>query len=457
VQVDVAGLDGTVRRTWADPDGRVFTFDPAQIRRDASGALWVFDPVGSRNRFFTAEVAQRDGLVGPEIRAELDAYGFRYAELGRLYLLAQERQQTFEQAVGVELARRRDRLSAHHDDLPELLQYAADAQAHWRQEAILRRQEEAGNDSLTDFLTLSEQRHQAEWNEEAATKILDLLRAAARGESSTPGFTDEEVRDIADGLDRMTSLHDHELAASRREQRQRRAVERANAARPRQNPASSEWSRTDGGLTAEQESALTSRGLSPVYVPATGDEIVNALGAGAATELTAIGRGRPATPGELRRYLADTLTADLEHAPAERRLWPAIDAELDRLGLRQDASLSDDLRRSLVATLIAPDRSDGAELLMLIAAGVVLRLRIVVIPPSGVAAEYGASSGRRIVLVRLPRGGAYTGVWTATELAGDDAPPEAPPSSAPSPGPQGTGSRQPIANLGVDPFSGVGI
>jgi hypothetical protein len=69
------------------------------------------------------------------------------------------------------------------------------------------------------FLTLSERRHQAEWNEEAATKILDLLRAAARGESRTPDFTDGEVRDIADGLDRMTSLHDRELAASRPEHR----------------------------------------------------------------------------------------------------------------------------------------------------------------------------------------------------------------------------------------------
>ncbi|WP_460359808.1 hypothetical protein, partial [Actinoallomurus bryophytorum] len=220
---------------------------------------------------------------------------------------------------------------------------------------------------------------------------------------------------------------------------------------------SSAASRTGGGLTREQESALTSQGLAPLYVPATGDEIVNALGAGAATELAAIGRGRPATPDELRRHLADMLAADLARTSAERRLWPMIDAELGRIGLSRDAPMTDDLRRSLMAMLTSPGRSDGAEVLMLVATGVVLRLRVVVISPSGVADEYGFPSGRRIVLVRLPQGGAYIGVWTATRQVGDGAPSEDPPSPAPSPGPQSTGSRQPIANLGVDPFSGVGI
>ncbi|WP_141960105.1 hypothetical protein [Actinoallomurus bryophytorum] len=457
VQVDIVGLDGTVRRTWADPDGRAFTFDPARIRRDASGALWIFDPVTSKNRFFTAEIAQRDGLLQPDMRAELDAYGFGYAELGRLYLLAQERQQTFEQAAGAELAIRRDRLTAHHDDLPELLQHAADAQAHWRQEAIERRRLQAENDSLTGFLELSEKRHQAEWNEEAATKILDLLRAAARSGFRTD-LTEQEVREIADGLDRMTFQHDRELAMSRREQRHARAERRELAAwAPQDRGGSSAASRTGGGLTREQESALTSQGLAPLYVPATGDEIVNALGAGAATELAAIGRGRPATPDELRRHLADMLAADLARTSAERRLWPMIDAELGRIGLSRDAPMTDDLRRSLMAMLTSPGRSDGAEVLMLVATGVVLRLRVVVISPSGVADEYGFPSGRRIVLVRLPQGGAYIGVWTATRQVGDGAPSEDPPSPAPSPGPQSTGSRQPIANLGVDPFSGVGI
>ncbi|HXA58600.1 MAG TPA: hypothetical protein VNW94_05505, partial [Streptosporangiaceae bacterium] len=200
VRIDVTRPDGTVRQTWIDPDGRTFAFDPARTRTDpnAGGAVWVFDPATSRNRFFSAAVAEANGLLTPAQRAESDVYGLTYNDLGRLYLTTDG--WTFAQEFNAEIATRAQRLASLHPALPDLLRRAADAQAYWGQEAerLQRRQNDA--DPVAMLLELFEQTWHAQWNQESATQILGWLRTSARGGPGGRTWTEDEIRAIAGRL-----------------------------------------------------------------------------------------------------------------------------------------------------------------------------------------------------------------------------------------------------------------
>ncbi|WP_285585005.1 protein-glutamine glutaminase family protein, partial [Actinoallomurus iriomotensis] len=207
VRVDVDRSDGTLRRTWISPNGRIYFFDPATAiwrPRTRGAALWVIEKTTSReHRVFSSAMAVRQGLAPPELRAELNLYGLDYQQMGRLYVDAQVRQQTFEQAVRVELRDRARRLSEQHPVLPVLLSRAADAHAHWQNEEdrLKRRQLPPGDASAT-AVSLSEARD----NVETARRLLDDLRAVARGGPGAPAWNAQDVRSAAAGVDRLDGL-----------------------------------------------------------------------------------------------------------------------------------------------------------------------------------------------------------------------------------------------------------
>lgn len=484
VRVDVTRPDGTARQTWIDPDGRTYAFDPARTRTDddTGGAVWVFDPATSRNRFFTAAVAETNGLLTAAQRADADAYGLTYGDMGRLYLTAPARDQMFGQAFNAEIATRAHRLASLNPVLPELLHRAAEAHAFWRQEAERLQRRQNDEDPLGLILEPSERIRRAE----SAARILGLLRASARSGPGDRTWTEDDVRAIADRLD---------------EAAHRTASAPGDAPPADDSPAVPAGPVTapevDGGLSAPQAATLTRMGLSMIPVPAFGDELIHALGAVATAEIAAIGNGRPPTAGEARAHLADALTADLQLDPGERRFWPALDAHLTVPHEPEPAGgagpagpgqgPTDGRRRAAVATITAPDGTDEADRLTLAAAAVVLGLRTTVVPPDGVPVDFGPSPGRRIVLARLAAPGPHTGSWGATEPVADRGPassqgpaqatasgarrvpprtqvPAAPgapatadpagPSSAPrSGGSRARADRPPMANLGVDPFA----
>ncbi|MCW2863312.1 MAG: hypothetical protein JWP48_5020, partial [Actinoallomurus sp.] len=205
VRVDVTRSDGTVDQMWIGPDGDAYPFDPEQTRPDGSGALWVFDRTTSRSRYFSAAVAQRNGLLSPAQRAEADAYRLTYTDMGRLYLAAPARQQSFEQAFNAEIDARGGRLGAIDPALPGLLYRAADAHEFWQWEAERRHDHWNAEDPLGSDLALSEWAHQAQLNEESAEEALRLLQDTARGGPGSPAWTDHDVRSTTDRLSRLAT------------------------------------------------------------------------------------------------------------------------------------------------------------------------------------------------------------------------------------------------------------
>jgi hypothetical protein len=205
VRVDVTRSDGTVDQMWIGPGGEAYPFDPEQTRPDGSGALWVFDRTTSRSRYFSAAVAQRNGLLSPAQRADADAYRLTYTDMGRLYLAAPARQQSFEQAFNAEIDARGGRLGAIDPALPGLLYRAVDAHEFWQWEAERRHDHWNAADPLGSDLALSEWAHQAQLNEESAEEALRLLQDTARGGPGGPAWTDHDVRSITDRLSRLAT------------------------------------------------------------------------------------------------------------------------------------------------------------------------------------------------------------------------------------------------------------
>ncbi|HXA58598.1 MAG TPA: hypothetical protein VNW94_05495 [Streptosporangiaceae bacterium] len=220
----------------------------------------------------------------------------------------------------------------------------------------------------------------------------------------------------------------------------------------------------NGGLSGRQATELAQRDLGVVHVPAIGDELVHALSAVATAEISVIGGGIPAGPAELRAHFTAALTADLRRDLREQRLWPVIGEQL---------GVPSDQRHSLILLVTEPDGTTRADDAMLVAAAVVLGLRITVLMPAGALVEFGPDSGRPVVLVRLLAPGRYTGVWAATVSVVDSVPPLPPESPTPATpaagrgqvtaipptGAQSTASQaddhgSPMANLGIDPFTG---
>ncbi|GAA4509200.1 hypothetical protein GCM10023191_070070 [Actinoallomurus oryzae] len=207
LRVDVIHSDATVRQNWSSPGGSTYFHDPATTSWDPGAGLWVFDKAASRRRMFTSAMAEQQGLVSPELRAELDLYGLGYQEMGRLYLSAQVRQQTFEQAVRAELGDRTRRLSEQHPVLPVLLARAAAAHAHWQdEEGRLERRQLPPLDTSATAVSLSERLHAAQDNTEAARRLLDDLRAMARGGPGTPDWRAQDLRSAAADVDRLDGL-----------------------------------------------------------------------------------------------------------------------------------------------------------------------------------------------------------------------------------------------------------
>ncbi|MCO5991547.1 hypothetical protein NE235_36075 [Actinoallomurus spadix] len=219
------------------------------------------------------------------------------------------------------------------------------------------------------------------------------------------------------------------------------------------------------GLTRPQAAALERMGLRPVLVLATGDPVVHALQAVAPAETSVAAGGRPASPAELRAYLADALATDLNSGAP--RFWPAV---------RMPDGATDDQRRALIAALTSPQGGADADEAFLAAAAAVLGLRVAVLRPDGGTVESGSPSGRPVVLLRLQAPGRYTAAWAGTEPDTDGGTPATPPARpaprppvrpAPPTGDLGAvppparnaasaeaAARTPIANLDADPFQG---
>ncbi|MFF2519272.1 hypothetical protein [Streptomyces sp. NPDC058086] len=115
VTIDIARPDGTSRRQWISPDGRVHAFDPAS-----------FDEAT-----LTADVAQQSGLLTSALRPRVDALQLSATDLGALYRTSWTWPRTFEQAVSAEVDQR---LASLSPELPELFDRACQADGRHRQE-----------------------------------------------------------------------------------------------------------------------------------------------------------------------------------------------------------------------------------------------------------------------------------------------------------------------------------
>ena len=142
--------------------------------------------------------------------------------------------------------------------------------------------------------------------------------------------------------------------------------------------------------------------------------------------------GAAPAPDQVRAYLADTLARDLDRPGARRRHWPLLEADIRRLKatLRPGPEpLTDAARRELIGRLRTPEA--GSDVIAALAAGRVFGLAVTLVLPDGSLAEAGTSSGRSVVLVRLPG----TGDWAATLPVTPPAPPAAPEAGMNRPGP----------------------
>jgi hypothetical protein len=203
LRVDVTGPDGTVHRTWIYPDGGMYAFDPGHTRQDRdtrNGTVRVFSPVTSGTHLLTTGVAEAYGLLTPDQRAQADGYGLDQADMGRIYLTAPIRQQTFEQAFTAEIAARGQRLSGIHPDLPRLLRDAVAENAFWQRVAQTRRPQQGADDPLGTWLSLSGRVHEAQWNQEEAARIVEELQGAARSAPGDRTWTPDDVQAIRNRL-----------------------------------------------------------------------------------------------------------------------------------------------------------------------------------------------------------------------------------------------------------------
>ncbi|MDH6565079.1 hypothetical protein M2160_000100 [Streptomyces sp. SAI-117] len=166
-----------------------------------------------------------------------------------------------------------------------------------------------------------------------------------------------------------------------------------------------------------QEAQLALRGLEPVYVLATGDELAHALTAVAPGESGQLaGHSRPAGPEELRNALADALAADLRRPPEERRLWPAV-ADLTGPEGTAPPLASSGSEEDIVHALRTGSGSRASDWLTLAVAAHVLGLRLTVLRTDGTPWAAGPDDGRPVVLLQQEDPGPYTARWAATEPA----------------------------------------
>ncbi|WP_265565446.1 hypothetical protein [Streptomyces hygroscopicus] len=130
VTLDIARPDGTSRRQWISPDGRVHAFDPASFD-DAT---------------LTADLAQQAGLLTPALRPKVDALRLGATDLGALYRTSWTWPRTFEQAVSAEIDHR---LASLSPELPALFDRACQADGRHRKELERLTEEHAAAQQAT--------------------------------------------------------------------------------------------------------------------------------------------------------------------------------------------------------------------------------------------------------------------------------------------------------------------
>lgn len=199
VRVDVHRSDGTVRQRWIDPNGEVHGFDPSRYWFDGDERqLHVGHGLG--DRVFTAHLTYENGLLSRFYRDEALAFGLTNPELGRIYLSAMARQETFEQAVAKEITARRAELDAMHPRLSDLVRRVFDVRRFWQGEvawhqARMRERAPAYQAHPEDQERLDE-----------ARQLFAGLREFARPDATGPD--DADVRSINDRLNEMMELRD---------------------------------------------------------------------------------------------------------------------------------------------------------------------------------------------------------------------------------------------------------
>ncbi|MEU9383237.1 hypothetical protein AB0D38_20615 [Streptomyces sp. NPDC048279] len=229
--VDIAAPDGTARRWWLGPDGRVHAFHPV-----------TFD-----DRTLTAETAQQAGLLPSELRPDVDAYELNAADLSTLYRTSWARVQTFEQAVSAEIGRRGRRLALLDPKLPGLFDRARGAEAFWRAEAARLTADHAAAQRVVQQIRAR--------LDEVRRRLHELQLAQARVTVEAPVVGEDQQAALEDDIrERKTEqgwLEGNLVIRSRREQslardlfsanaRLRRAVEALDHIRDLARPANQE-------------------------------------------------------------------------------------------------------------------------------------------------------------------------------------------------------------------------
>ncbi|MGW0297158.1 hypothetical protein ACWDYK_10640 [Streptomyces anthocyanicus] len=102
---------------WADPDGTIHAFDPA----DASNESDVPTTSTSDGKPLTSRQAQDAGLLTAAERRTVEELGFDAEELGAVYRSSWQHRRTFAQAMRLEAASRREALTVLDPRLPDLL------------------------------------------------------------------------------------------------------------------------------------------------------------------------------------------------------------------------------------------------------------------------------------------------------------------------------------------------
>ncbi len=174
VRLEVTRRDGTRYRRWVDPSGRIHAFDPV-----------TFNDVA-----FTANDATNAGLWPDRLRRDATDHGLTALELGSYYRTSWGRQQTFAQAVSVEVTRRHGRLAAVHAELPGLFARAQQGRDDWAAEVARVEQEQrdlAADTTVTPGVrtqraaALGRRLVQARAQVARAEALLGTLRTTVRG------------------------------------------------------------------------------------------------------------------------------------------------------------------------------------------------------------------------------------------------------------------------------------
>ena len=200
VRLDIRRQDGSSYRRWVDPGGRIYAFDPV-----------------TSDVILTADAATYAGLWSAELRRDAVDHGLTPLEMGSFYRTSWARQQTFDQAVSAEIARRRELLAAVHDTLPGLFARTQQVRDDWTAEVARVEQEQAdlaANATVAQDVRarrnadLGRRLNDANTQVREINDLLERMRAAEREapHAARARWTDANVRTAEDRVTDLETL-----------------------------------------------------------------------------------------------------------------------------------------------------------------------------------------------------------------------------------------------------------